>query len=114
MHRLPMQQTYHQKTYGPTAPSDPLTIPDQHGDLVTMDFIGPLPEDEGFNCIMSFIDRLNSDIQIILTHTDISMEDLAIIFFDEWYCENGLPLEIILDHDKLFLSKFWQTLHKLT
>jgi hypothetical protein len=37
-----------------------------------------------------------------------------VIFFDEWYCENGLPLEIISDRDKLFLSKFWQALHKLT
>jgi hypothetical protein len=63
---------------------------------------------------VSFTDRLNSDIRIIPTCTDISAEDLAVIFFDEWYCENGLPLEIISDRDKLFLSKFWQTLHKLT
>ena len=27
--------------------------------------------------------------------------------------QNGLPLEIILDHDKLFMSKLWETLHKL-
>lgn len=29
-------------------------------------------------------------------------------------CKNGLPLEIISDHNKLFVSKFWETLHKLT
>ena len=30
------------------------------------------------------------------------------------YCENGLPADIISDRDKLFISKFWKALHKLT
>jgi len=46
--------------------------------------------------------------------TDIMAEDLALVFFNNWYCENGLPKEIISDRDKLFVSKFWQALHKLT
>jgi hypothetical protein len=57
---------------------------------------------------------LNSDVRIIPTRTDISAEDLAVVFFDQWYCENGLPLEIVSDRDKLFMSKFWQALHGLT
>ena len=39
---------------------------------------------------------------------------LAVLFFDHWYCENGLPLELISDHDKLFMSFFWQHLTLLT
>ncbi len=38
---------------------------------------------------------------------------MAALFFDHWYCENGLPLEIVSNHDKLFVSKFWKALHKL-
>jgi len=30
-----------------------------------------------------------------------------------WYCENGLPFNIVSDCDKLFVSKFWKALHKL-
>ena len=45
---------------------------------------------------------------------DITAPDLALIFFNEWYCENGLPLELISDHDKLFVAKFWKALHELT
>lgn len=45
--------------------------------------------------------------------TNIMAEELAIVFFNEWYCKNGLPLEIILDCDKLFMSKFWEALHKI-
>jgi hypothetical protein len=36
------------------------------------------------------------------------------VFFKHWYCENGLPLDIISDRDKLFVSKFWKALHRLT
>ena len=79
-----------------------------------MDFIGPLPEDNGYNCIVTFTDRLGSDIQLAPTRTDIDAEQLAYIFFDKWYCENGLPSDIVSDRDKLFISKFWKALHQLT
>jgi hypothetical protein len=44
----------------------------------------------------------------------MSAEDFTFLFFDKWYCENGCPLEIISDWDKLFVSKFWKALMKLT
>ena len=59
-------------------------------------------------------DRLGSDIQIIPTRIDITAEQLAPLFFNHWYCKNGLPKDIVSNHDKLFLSKFWAELHKLT
>jgi hypothetical protein len=79
----------------PARPLHPLPIPDQQGDSVTLDFIGPLPVDNGFNCILSITDHLHSDIHIIPTYSSISAEDLAVLFFDHWYCENGLPLELV-------------------
>jgi hypothetical protein len=79
-----------------------------------MDFVGPLPLDNNYNCILSIMDHLHSDIHIIPTQCDITAEDLAVIFFDHWYCENGLPLNIVSDRDKLFVSKFWKALTTLT
>lgn len=79
-----------------------------------MDFIGPLPPDNGLDYILTITDRLNSDIRIIPTKSTITAEELATIFFDVWYCENGLPLDIISDRDKLFISKFWRHLMLLT
>ena len=79
-----------------------------------MDFIGPLPLDNGFDCILSMTNRLGSDLRIVPTRTDITVEDLTVLFFNHWYCENGLPKDIISDRDKLFVSKFWCALHKLT
>ena len=101
-------------TVKPIGPLHPLPILDQRGDSVAIDFIGPLPEDNGNNCIITFTDLLGSDIQLAATHTDITAEQLAYLFFDKWYCENGLPSDIVSDRDKLFVSAFWKALHKLT
>jgi hypothetical protein len=49
-------------TRKPTGPLHPLPIPDECGDSVAMDFIGPLPRDDDFNCILSITNQLRSDI----------------------------------------------------
>jgi len=81
---------------------------------VAIDFIGPLPEDAGYNMLVMMTDQLNSDIQLVPCRSNISAEAFAHLFFDYWYCENGLPLEIISDCDKIFVSRFWKALHTLT
>jgi len=97
----------------PAGPLHPLPVPDGRGDSVAIDFIGPLPEDEGFDCIVTMTNRMGSDIRVIPTRMDIMAEDFAELFFDHWYCENGLPLEIISDRDKLFVSHFWKRLTRV-
>lgn len=101
-------------TTRPAGPLHPLPIPDKRFDSVAIDFIGPLPEDEGFNGIVTMTDRLGSaDVRIEPVRMDMTAEEFARLFFDKWYCENGLPLEIISDRDRLFMSRFWTALHQL-
>ena len=94
----------------PLGPLHPLPIPDRRCDSVAIDFIGPLLPEGGFDSIVTFMDRLGSDIRIVPTSTTLTAEQLAELFFTHWYCENGLPLEIISDRDKLFISRFWRAL----
>lgn len=98
------------RTAKPSGPLHPLPIPDGRLDSITMDFVGPLPEVKGFDCLMTITDRLGSDVQIIACRTDSTAQQIAGLFFDRWYCENGCPLEIISDRDKLFISRFWSAL----
>jgi len=51
----------------PKGPLHPLPVPDEHGASVVMNFVGPLLEDEGFNCILTMTDQLGSDIRIAPT-----------------------------------------------
>ena len=101
-------------TTKPTGPLHPLPVPDGHCSLVLLNFIGPLPVDEGFDCILTITGRLGSELQIIPTNTTLTAKECAVIFFNNWYCENGLPDNIISDRDKLFVSKFWAHLMILT
>lgn len=109
-------QCQHNKapTSKPAGPLHSLPVPDARFTCVALDFVGPLPEDEGFDYLLTITDRLGADIRLIPCKKDISAERCAALFFDSWYCENGLPLELILDRDKLFISRFWSALHKLT
>ena len=101
-------------TTKPPGPLHPLPIPDKHGDSVALDFVGPLPEDDGYNCILTMTDHLRWDYHLILTRTDAMAEDVTLLVFDNWYCENGLPSDFVSDWDKLFISCFWKALTRLT
>lgn len=101
-------------TTKPAGPLHPLPIPEGCCDSVVIDFVGPLPLDEGFDTICTMTCRLNSKIMIVPVRANISAEDFAEVFFNTWFCENGLPLEIVSDRDKLFVSKMWRALLKLT
>jgi len=102
------------QTHKPTGPLHPLPVPDTIFDSVAIDFIGPLPPDEGFNSLITMTDRLGANIRILPSHNDLMAKKFAVIFFDHWYCENGLLLNIVSDRNKLLVSKFWKALTKLT
>ena len=86
-------------TWKPTGPLHPLPVPDGRGVSVAIDFIGPLPEDEGFDSICTMSDHLGADFRCIPTCTDITADEFALLFFNNWYCKNGLPSHIISDRD---------------
>jgi hypothetical protein len=92
----------------------PLLVPEDGGQSNVMDFIGPLLLNESYSCILTITGHLGLDIRIIPTKTTVTAEDPAMIFFDNWYCKNELPWDIVCNRDKLFLLRFWQALTKLT
>lgn len=108
-----LASTVNRTNHQPKSPLAPFTH-SRYPNSVAINFIGPLPEDKGFDYIMTFTDRLGADIWIVPCKTTLTAEDATQLFFVNWYCENGLPNDIISDQDKLFLSHFWHALHKLT
>lgn len=102
------------RTKKPSGPLHPLPVPDSRFKSVAIDFVGPFPEEDGFNTILTMTDRLGADIRLVPCSKSSSARDIANLFFDNWFCENGLPDEIISDRDILFMSRFWKHLHELT
>lgn len=107
-------QRFKSSTTKRTGPLHPLPVPEARGDTVCMDFVGPLPEDSGFNYLLTISDSLNADLRLVPCRTTSDARLIAKLFFDHWYCENGLPLRLVSDRDKLFTSLFWRTLHTYT
>jgi len=102
------------RTTKPAGPLHPLPVPDGQGDSIAIDFIGPLPTEQGYDGIMTITDHLGADIRLVPCRMKMNAREAANLFFNHWYCENGLPLSIMSDRDKLFTSKFWKALHCLT
>jgi transposase InsO family protein len=70
--------------------------------------------EQGFDGIMTMTDQMGADIRLVPCRMNMNAREIANLFFDHWYCENGLPLSIVSDRDKIFTSKFWKALHRLT
>ncbi len=99
-------------TSRPAGPLHPLPVPDERFSSIAIDFIGPLPEDHGFDFLATITDRLGADIKLIPCKSTVSAEEFATLFFDHWVSDNGCPSEIVSDRDRRFLSKFWSALMK--
>ncbi|VDB90830.1 unnamed protein product [Peniophora sp. CBMAI 1063] len=103
-------------TTKPVGPLHSLPVPGARGDSVAINFIGPLPASgpEAYNYLMTMTDRSGCDIRAVPCHKTLTAEGAAHLFFRHWYCENGLPLEIVSDRDARFDNQLWRAFHKLT
>ncbi len=89
----------------------PLPIPSEKGESVSMDFITQLPRTtSGYDAILVCVDRLSKQKQFIATHTNVSAPECAALFFREWVRHHGVPASIVSDRDVRFTSNFWRAL----
>ena len=93
----------------------PLPIPQRNWDCVSLDFIGPLPKtSNGYDMIMTVVDKLSKMIHIIPTTSSATAPDTAQLFFSHVFKHHGLPSSVISDRDTKFTSDFWTCLFNLT
>ena len=89
----------------------PLPIPDQPWQTVTMDLITSLPRTKsGFDAIVVFVDKLTKWATYVPTTTDVNAPGLARLFFLNIVRLRGIPSAIVSDRDPRFTSLFWNAL----
>ena len=91
----------------------PLPILDQAWKVVTMDFIEGLPQSGSSNAILVVVDKYSKYAHFVPRRHPFQAAGVAKLFMDNIYKLHGLPSTIISDRDRIFTSKFWQTLFKL-
>jgi len=90
----------------------PLPVPLNRFLEIALDFVGPFPESNGYDCILIMTDRLTDYVLIEATVTTVTAPETALLFYKTRYRCFGLPSAIISDRDKLLVSLFWQELFK--
>ncbi|GAA6054862.1 hypothetical protein NBRC10513_006213 [Rhodotorula toruloides] len=89
----------------------PLPVPPRPFSDVALDFVGPLPTSNGKDMLLTVTDRLSGYTRLVACRSKDGAEDVANLVFDEWIRFFGAPQRLVSDRDKLFVSKFWRSIH---
>ena len=90
----------------------PLPIPANAWQDVSMDFITHLPLSQGKTAIWVIIDRFTKFAHFIPLPPNFGAVLLATLFLQNIYRLHGMPRSIVTDRDPLFLSNIWKELFK--
>jgi hypothetical protein len=88
----------------------PLAIPSQHWEEVSMDFVTGLLKSEGRNVIMVVVDRLTNYAHFFSLSHPFKASKVATTFMEMVQNLHGVPKIIISDKDPIFTRNFWTKL----
>lgn len=92
----------------------PLPVPTQSWEVISMDFVEGLPPSDRYNAILVVIDKFSKYGHFIPIHHPCTTLQVAKLFLDNVYKLHGLPKAIISNRDPVFTSTLWKELFRLT
>ena len=92
----------------------PLPVPNQVWEDLSMDFIDGLPTSDKYTSIMVVVDRLTKAAHLIPLSHPYTSKSVAAKFVENVVKLHGFPKTIVSDRDPIFTSAFWRELWKLS
>ncbi|KAA8906914.1 hypothetical protein TRICI_005033 [Trichomonascus ciferrii] len=90
---------------------NPLPVPRERWDDISMDFVTGLPQTfHGYDSIMVVVDRLSKRAHFIPTTQDVTARGVSRLMRQHVFRLHGVPRVIVSDKDPKFMSTFWQCL----
>jgi len=106
-------QRFKYETTKPAGLLQPLPIPQNVWEDISMDFIEGLPKSGGKSVIFVIVDRLTKFAHFLSLSHPYTAKSVAAVFMDNIYSLYGMPLSIVSDRDAVFTSEFWKELWSL-
>ena len=91
---------------------NPIEPPLRPWEEITYDLITGLPESEGFDAILTVVDRFSKMAHYIPTTSRATAVDIANLFITHIWKLHGLPKRTISDRGSVFNSKFMKQVYK--
>ena len=107
-------QTTKYSTQKPAGLLQPVPIPTQVWDDVSMDFITGLPQSRGYTTIMVVVDRLSKYAHFAPLPARFDALKVAHLFINTVVRHHGFPKSLVSDRDSVFLNQVWEDLLRLS
>lgn len=91
----------------------PLSVPSQAWQIISMDFVEGLPLSGSVNCVLVVVDSFTKYAHFLPLRHPFTAFVVAKLFLHNIYKLHGMPQSIISDRDRIFTSTLWKELFRL-
>jgi len=97
----------------PSGELQPLLIPEECWDVISIDFISELPESGGYDSVMVAVDFIGKCSHFIETVTTVTSARAANLYLRNVWKLHSLPQKVVSDHRPQFVAAFMKELYQL-
>jgi len=81
--------------------------------MLSVDFVVELPESSGHDAVMTIVDSVSKRVHFVPTHTTVTAEGAARLFFHHVWKLHGLLKRVVSDCGPQFVASFTKELYRL-
>lgn len=108
-----VSRTTKYSTQKPTGLLQPLPIPSQVWEYVSMDFITGLLPSRGYTAIMVVVEKFSKYAHFAALPTRFDALRVAHLFVNTVVRHHGFPKTLVSDCDSVFLNRIWEEIMRL-